>query len=85
MAFEVIEKGAVGEDGVEVILPSMFANKAVDMMLKNMDSPDVVKPCGLGARDSLRLESGMALYGHEIDEDTDPAGPPPITKQSQAI
>ncbi|MBG81387.1 MAG: glycine cleavage system protein T [Phycisphaerae bacterium] len=70
--FIVSRTGYTGEDGVEVILPSMFANKAVEMMLKNMDSPDTVKPCGLGARDSLRLESGMALYGHEIDEDTDP-------------
>ena len=70
--FIISRTGYTGEDGVEVILPSMFANKAVEMMLKNMDSPDTIKPCGLGARDSLRLEAGMALYGHEIDEDTDP-------------
>ena len=70
--FIISRTGYTGEDGVEVILPSMFAGKAVDMMLKNVDSPDTIKPCGLGARDSLRLEAGMALYGHEIDEDTDP-------------
>ena len=54
------------------LLPALLAGKAVDMMLKNVESAEVIKPCGLGARDSLRLESGMALYGHEIDEDTDP-------------
>ncbi|MDG2424021.1 MAG: glycine cleavage system aminomethyltransferase GcvT [Phycisphaerales bacterium] len=70
--FIISRTGYTGEDGVEVILPSMFAGKAVEMMLKNVDSPDMIKPCGLGARDSLRLEAGMALYGHEIDEDTDP-------------
>ena len=70
--FIISRTGYTGEDGVEVILPSMFASKAVDMMLKNVDSPDMIKPCGLGSRDSLRLEAGMALYGHEIDEDTDP-------------
>ncbi|MEE2907587.1 MAG: glycine cleavage system aminomethyltransferase GcvT [Planctomycetota bacterium] len=70
--FIISRTGYTGEDGVEVILPSMFAGKAVEMMLKNVDSPDTIKPCGLGARDSLRLEAGMALYGHEIDEDTDP-------------
>ncbi|MCH2134024.1 MAG: glycine cleavage system aminomethyltransferase GcvT [Phycisphaerales bacterium] len=69
--FIVSRTGYTGEDGVEVILPAMLASKAVEMMLKN-SSPDEIKPCGLGARDSLRLEAGMALYGHEIDEDTDP-------------
>jgi aminomethyltransferase len=67
--------GYTGEDGVEVILPAKFAAKAVDMLLKNIDmeAPNApVKPAGLGARDSLRLEAGMALYGHEITEAIDP-------------
>lgn len=69
--------GYTGEDGVEVVLPAMIATQAVDMLLKNVpggiDSPDApIKPCGLGARDSLRLEAGMALYGHEISEEIDP-------------
>ncbi len=67
--------GYTGEDGVEVILPAKFAAKAVEMMLKNVDldaEDAIVKPAGLGARDSLRLEAGMALYGHEITEDLDP-------------
>jgi len=67
--------GYTGEDGVEVILPAKFAAKAVDMLLKNIDldaSDAPVRPAGLGARDSLRLEAGMALYGHEITEEIDP-------------
>lgn len=68
----VSRTGYTGEDGVEVILPTMLANRAVDMMMKNSPDPDLIKPCGLGARDSLRLEAGMPLYGHEIEEHLDP-------------
>lgn len=69
--------GYTGEDGVEIILPKMFAGQGLKMMLSNLpgglDAPDaIVKPAGLGARDSLRLEAGMALYGHEITEEIDP-------------
>lgn len=66
--------GYTGEDGVEVILPAKFAAKAIDMMLKETagDDEQIIKPAGLGARDSLRLEAGMALYGHEITEEIDP-------------
>jgi aminomethyltransferase len=71
--FLISRTGYSGEDGIEAILPRALAGKAVQMMLGKMDPDDpAVKPCGLGARDSLRLEAGMALYGHEIDEDTDP-------------
>lgn len=61
--------GYTGEDGVEVILGSGMAEMAVKLLLKDADT---VKPAGLGARDSLRLEAGMPLYGHELDEQTDP-------------
>lgn len=68
--------GYTGEDGVEVILPAKFAGQAIKMMLSNIDDPAgdnaIIKPAGLGARDSLRLEAGMALYGHEITEEIDP-------------
>ena len=71
--FLISRTGYSGEDGIEAILPRALAGKAVQMMLGKMsDTAPEVKPCGLGARDSLRLEAGMALYGHEIDEDTDP-------------
>lgn len=65
--------GYTGEDGVEVILPAGMASKAIGMMLeKSGSAKDIVKPIGLGARDTLRMEAGMPLYGHEMDEDTDP-------------
>ncbi len=64
--------GYTGEDGVEVILPSKLATKVIDMMLKNVGDVPIVKPTGLGARDSLRLEAGMPLYGHELTEEIDP-------------
>jgi aminomethyltransferase len=59
--------GYTGEDGVEVILP---AEAAVDLWQKLMAIE--VKPIGLGARDTLRLEAGMALYGLDMDESTSP-------------
>jgi aminomethyltransferase len=60
--------GYTGEDGVEVILPKSFVGQALKLLLKE-DAGGLVKPCGLGARDTLRLEAGMPLYGHELEED----------------
>jgi aminomethyltransferase len=68
----VSRTGYTGEDGVEVILPAMMARQALKMMLEAEGSSDLIRPAGLGARDTLRLEAGMPLYGHEIDEDVDP-------------
>lgn len=69
----VSRTGYTGEDGIEVILP---AGMAVDMALKyllqgvDMDAPDaILKPAGLGCRDTLRTEAGMPLYGHELGEE----------------
>ena len=65
--------GYTGEDGVEVILPANMAGKVMSMMLdKAGAAKDIIKPIGLGARDTLRMEAGMPLYGHEMDEQTDP-------------
>ncbi len=68
--------GYTGEDGVEVILPSTAAAMTVKMMLREVgDDPQVqqvLAPVGLGARDTLRMEAAMPLYGHELDESTDP-------------
>ena len=65
--------GYTGEDGVEVILPASMAGMAIKLLLKDKaDAAEAIKPCGLGARDTLRLEAGMPLYGHELDEDIDP-------------
>ncbi len=69
----VSRTGYTGEDGVEVILGSTMARMALGMFLKDAkEGTSIIKPVGLGARDSLRMEAGMPLYGHEIDEQTDP-------------
>lgn len=68
----VSRTGYTGEDGVEVILGAGMANMAMKLLLKEKGEHATIKPAGLGARDSLRLEAGMPLYGHELDEDTDP-------------
>ena len=69
----VSRTGYTGEDGVEVILPASMAKLALGMVLKDMGGEtSVVRPVGLGARDTLRMEAGMPLYGHEISEDLDP-------------
>ena len=65
----ISRSGYTGEDGFEISLASAAAAQVADMLL---DQPEV-KPIGLGARDSLRLEAGLPLYGHDLDERTDPA------------
>ncbi len=71
MKLTVSRTGYTGEDGVEVILPANMVPMAMKLLLKDVDPSDpnaVLKPAGLGARDSLRLEAGMPLYGHELGE-----------------
>ncbi|HJH09538.1 MAG TPA: glycine cleavage system aminomethyltransferase GcvT [Psychrobacter pasteurii] len=63
----VARTGYTGEDGVEVILPGENATEFYQLMLDHG-----VKPAGLGARDTLRMEAGMNLYGHDMDETTSP-------------
>jgi aminomethyltransferase len=64
----VTRSGYTGEDGFEISLP---AGAAEDFARKLLAEPEVL-PVGLGARDSLRLEAGLCLYGHDIDETTTP-------------
>ncbi len=59
--------GYTGEDGFEIILPAKAATFTWQMLLEAG-----VTPCGLGARDTLRLEAGMNLYGADMDETTTP-------------
>ncbi len=63
----VARTGYTGEDGVEVILPATEA----DAFFKALYAAGV-QPCGLGARDTLRMEAGMNLYGNDMDDDTSP-------------
>ncbi len=69
----VSRTGYTGEDGVEVILPSGAVGLALKLLTKDIDTNSddaLIKPAGLGARDTLRLEAGMPLYGHELNEET---------------
>lgn len=59
--------GYTGEDGLEIILPQ---DEIVALWTKLLDAG--IKPAGLGARDTLRLEAGMMLYGQDMDETTSP-------------
>ena len=71
--FSVFRSGYTGEDGVEVVIPAKIAGMAMKMIAGKTDKPDAtIKPAGLGARDTLRLEAAMPLYGHELDETIDP-------------
>jgi len=63
--------GYTGEDGVEVILPAKMTAMAIKLLLRDSGGIEV-KPAGLGARDTLRLEAAMPLYGHELTESIDP-------------
>ncbi|TCS62664.1 glycine cleavage system aminomethyltransferase GcvT [Varunaivibrio sulfuroxidans] len=65
----VTRSGYTGEDGYEISVP---ADRALELARILLDEPEVA-PAGLGARDSLRLEAGLCLYGHDIDQDTTPS------------
>jgi aminomethyltransferase len=65
---QVSRSGYTGEDGFEI---SLLASRAADLWALLLADGDV-SPIGLGARDSLRLEAGLCLYGHDIDETTSP-------------
>ena len=64
----ISRSGYTGEDGFEISLPASHAAEVADLLCGEPE----VKPIGLGARDSLRLEAGLPLYGHDLSEDTDP-------------
>jgi aminomethyltransferase len=65
---EVSRSGYTGEDGYEISLP---ADEAEAFARRLLAEPEVAL-IGLGARDTLRLEAGLCLYGHELNEETDP-------------
>ncbi len=64
----ISRSGYTGEDGFEISVPADAAERLARCLLAH----EAVAPAGLGARDSLRLEAGLCLYGHDIDETTDP-------------
>ena len=64
----ISRSGYTGEDGFEISIAASAAQKVADALLAH----EAVKPIGLGARDSLRLEAGLPLYGHDLDRQTTP-------------
>ncbi|QNA84754.1 glycine cleavage system aminomethyltransferase GcvT [Sphingomonas sp. So64.6b] len=64
----ISRSGYTGEDGFEISLPGESAVAFADALCAHAE----VKPIGLGARDSLRLEAGLPLYGHDLDPETTP-------------
>ncbi|MBN1662426.1 MAG: glycine cleavage system aminomethyltransferase GcvT [Deltaproteobacteria bacterium] len=67
----VSRSGYTGEDGFEIYASADRMGDLWDLILKT-GAPEGIKPVGLGARDTLRLEAGMMLYGHEMDETVTP-------------
>ncbi len=64
----VSRTGYTGEDGFEISFPATEAERIAELLCAEPE----VRPIGLGARDSLRLEAGLPLYGHDLDTSTDP-------------
>ena len=64
----ISRSGYTGEDGFEISIPAGRAAAVAELLA----GQEEVKPIGLGARDSLRLEAGLPLYGHDLDTDTTP-------------
>ncbi|MGH6990218.1 MAG: glycine cleavage T C-terminal barrel domain-containing protein, partial [Stellaceae bacterium] len=64
----ITRSGYTGEDGFEISVAAEDAERVAEALLQN---PQMM-PAGLGARDTLRLEAGLCLYGHDIDETTSP-------------
>ena len=64
----ITRAGYTGEDGFEISVPAEFAESLADRLCAEIE----VRPAGLGARDSLRLEAGLPLYGHDLTAELDP-------------
>jgi aminomethyltransferase len=64
---QAARSGYTGEDGFEIVCPAVDAVNVWDLLLANG-----VMPCGLGSRDTLRVETGLPLYGHELRDDLSP-------------
>ena len=63
----ITRSGYTGEDGFEISIPNNKVEKLIKFLVENK-----VNPIGLGARDTLRLEAGLCLYGHDLNEKTNP-------------
>ena len=63
----ITRSGYTGEDGFEISIPNNKVESLIKLLVSNK-----VKPIGLGARDTLRLEAGLCLYGHDLNEEINP-------------
>ncbi len=73
IGYTVFRTGYTGEDGVELIFSARMGPMIIGKLAGRFDREEAtIKPAGLGARDTLRLEAGMPLYGHELNENIDP-------------
>ena len=63
----ITRSGYTGEDGFEISISNKKVEKLINFLISNE-----VKPIGLGARDTLRLEAGLCLYGHDLNEEINP-------------
>ncbi|UCG16655.1 MAG: glycine cleavage system aminomethyltransferase GcvT [Phycisphaerales bacterium] len=71
-AYSIFRSGYTGEDGYEIVVPAGVVKMVASRLLGPAGEPDQgIKPAGLGARDTLRLEAAMPLYGHELHEGVD--------------
>jgi aminomethyltransferase len=71
--YSLFRSGYTGEDGVEIIMSAASAAEVVKSIAGEVSRADsIIRPAGLGARDTLRLEAAMPLYGHELSESLDP-------------
>jgi aminomethyltransferase len=69
--YTVSRTGYTGEDGIELVLPNEITAAAYQFLRADEALRKQILPAGLGARDTLRLEAAMPLYGHELNEDVD--------------
>ena len=67
MKIYITRSGYTGEDGFEISISNKQVEKLINFLISNK-----VKPIGLGARDTLRLEAGLCLYGHDLNEKINP-------------
>lgn len=70
-SFSFGRTGYTGEDGFEIFVPTAKAEWLWNLLLERGQAKGI-EPCGLGARDTLRLEAGLPLYGHELERDITP-------------
>ncbi len=69
--YALFRSGYTGEDGVELILPALVGPMVAEFIVAEQESGAGPLPAGLGARDTLRIEAAMPLYGHELHEHID--------------